>query len=35
VGLFDRTLVRRSVEQAMRRTMQNLDRLFHKRRAGA
>ena len=34
-GLFDRTLVRRSVEQAMRRTMQNLDRLFHKRRAGA
>ena len=35
VGLFDRTLVRRSVEQAMRRTMQNLDRLVHKRRAGA
>jgi len=34
-GLFDKTLVRRSVEQAMRRTMQNLDRLFHKRRAGA
>ena len=33
-GLFDRTLVRRSVEQAMRRTMQNLDRLLHKRRAG-
>ena len=27
-GLFDRTVVRRSVEQAMRRTMQNLDRLF-------
>ena len=27
-GLFDRTLVRRSVEQAMRRTMQNLDRLL-------
>ena len=25
-GLFDRTLVRRSVEQAMRRTVQNLDR---------
>ena len=34
-GLFDRTLVRRSVEQAMRRTMQNLDRLFLKRRRGA
>ncbi|HZL94217.1 MAG TPA: hypothetical protein VFB99_11255 [Vicinamibacterales bacterium] len=29
-GLFDRTLVRRSVEQAMRRTIQNLDRRFHK-----
>ena len=27
-GLFDRTVVRRSVEQAMRRTMQNLDRLL-------
>jgi hypothetical protein len=27
-GLFDRTLVRRSVEQAMRRTMQKLDRLL-------
>ena len=34
-GLFDRTLVKLSVEQAMRRTMQNLERLFHKRRAGA
>jgi hypothetical protein len=34
-GLFDRTLVRRSVEQAMRRTMHNLDRVFHKRKAGA
>ena len=34
-GLFDRTLVRRSVEQAMRRTMRNLDRQFHQRRAGA
>ena len=33
-GLFDRTLVRRSVEQAMRKTMQNLDRRLHKRRAG-
>jgi hypothetical protein len=34
-GLFDRTLVRRSVEQAMRRTTQNLESVFHKRRAGA
>ena len=30
-GLFDRTLVRRSVEQVMRRTMQKLDRLFQAR----
>lgn len=30
-GLLDRLLVRRSVEQAMRRTVQNLDRLFQKR----
>jgi hypothetical protein len=27
-GLFDRTLVRRSVEQALRKTVQNLDRIF-------
>ena len=33
-GLFDRTFVRRSVERAMRRTMQNLDGRLHKRRAG-
>jgi Polyketide cyclase / dehydrase and lipid transport len=34
-GLFDRMLVRRSVERAMRQTVQNLDRLLHKRSAGA
>ena len=34
-GLFDRTLLRLSVDQAMRKTIHNLDRLFHKRRAGA
>lgn len=28
-GLFDRTLVRRSVEQALRKTVQNLDRVFN------
>jgi hypothetical protein len=28
VGLFDRMLVRRSVEQALRKTVQNLERLF-------
>jgi hypothetical protein len=34
-GLFDRLLVRRSVKQAMRRTVRNLDRLFQTRRARA
>ena len=34
-GLFDRMLVRRSVERAMRRTMKNLDRVFQNRSAGA
>jgi hypothetical protein len=34
-GLFDRMLVRRSVEQAMRKTVQNLDSRFQERRAGA
>jgi polyketide cyclase/dehydrase/lipid transport protein len=34
-GLFDRLLVRRSVERAMRRTVRNLDRIFQKRRARA
>jgi hypothetical protein len=34
-GLFDRLLVKRSVEKAMRRTVQNLDRVFQKRRARA
>jgi hypothetical protein len=34
-GLFDRLLVKRSVERAMRRTVKNLDRVFQKRRARA
>jgi hypothetical protein len=34
-GLFDRLLVKRSVEQAMRRTVRNLDRILQKRRARA
>lgn len=34
-GLFDRLLVKRSVEKAMRRTVQNLDRVFQRRRARA
>jgi Polyketide cyclase / dehydrase and lipid transport len=32
-SLFDRLLVKRSVKRAMRRTVQNLDRVFQKRRA--
>jgi hypothetical protein len=28
-GLFDRLVVKRSIERAMRRTLQNLDRVFH------
>jgi hypothetical protein len=32
-GLFDRVLVKRAVEQAMRRTLRNLERVFQKRRA--
>ena len=35
VGLFDRLLVKRSVGQAMQKTVQNLDRIFQQRRAGA
>ncbi len=31
-GLFDRLLVKRSVERAMRKTVQNLDRVFQQRR---
>jgi hypothetical protein len=31
-GLFDRLLVKRSVEQAMRKTVQNLDRVFREMR---
>jgi len=30
-GVFDRLIVKRSVEQAMRRTVRNLDRLFRNR----
>jgi hypothetical protein len=33
--LFDTLLVRRSVERAMRKTVQNLDRVFQQGRAGA
>jgi hypothetical protein len=33
-GLFDRMLVKRSVEQAMRKTVQNLDKVFQQPRAG-
>jgi hypothetical protein len=31
-GLFDRLFVKRSVERAMRKTVQNLDRVFQQRR---
>ena len=34
-GLFDRLLVKRSVERAMRKTVQNLDRVFQQPRAQA
>jgi hypothetical protein len=34
-GLFDRLLVKRSVERAMRKTVQNLDRVFQQRRTEA
>jgi hypothetical protein len=34
-GLFDSLLVKRSVERAMRKTVQNLDRVFQQRRGGA
>ena len=34
-GLFDTLLVKRSVERAMRKTVQNLDKVFQQRRAGA
>jgi hypothetical protein len=34
-GLFDRVLVKRSIERAMRRTLQNLDRVFQNRRSQA
>jgi len=34
-GLVDRLLVKGSVERAMRKTVQNLDRVFQRRRAGA
>ena len=34
-GLCDRLLVKRSIEQAMRRTVQNLDGVFQNRRARA
>jgi polyketide cyclase/dehydrase/lipid transport protein len=33
-GLFDRLVVKRSVEQAMRKTVHNLDRVLQQRRAG-
>jgi hypothetical protein len=35
LGLFDRLLVKGSVERVMRKLMQNLDRVFQQRRAGA
>ena len=34
MGLFDRLLVKRSVERAMRRLVQNLDRVFQQPRVG-
>jgi len=34
-GLFDRLLVKRSVERALRKTVHNLDRVFQQRRAEA
>ncbi len=34
-GLFDLLLVKRSVELAMHKTVQNLERVFHQRRAGS
>jgi hypothetical protein len=33
-GLFDRWLVKQSVERAMHKTVQNLERVFQQRRAG-
>ena len=35
IGLFDRLLVKGSVERAMRKLVENLDRVFQQRRAGA
>jgi len=35
IGLFDRLLVKGSVEKAMQKLMQNLDRVFQQQRAGA
>ncbi len=34
-GLFDLLLVKRSVELAVHKTVQNLERVFHQRRAGS
>ncbi len=34
-GLFDLLLVKRSVERAMHKTVQNLERVFHQPRAGS